>query len=488
MPEEHVSKHFTAFIVSLSNKDWFTSRLSAASLFHVAYNRLPDSEKRNLRTLFLRLCTDDTPSVRRAAAQNFGNLIKHVKPAEVLSEFISTFNSISVDEQDSVRIQVITTCITLADILTTDQQALHVLPVILAVGSDKSWRVRWSLATRLHELCGPLGDQVANESLSVVFEQLLGDSEAEVRSAAAGRIAIVSSFLRKSTVIIRLLPAVQRLVTDASEHVRASLACVVNRLATSLGKDDTVERLLPIILLLLRDEVSEVRLNIISNLDAMSSVVSIDLLSQSLLPAIVDLAEDSKWRVRLAIIELIPVLAIQLGKDYFGNKLSILCMAWLDDPVYSIRREATENLLRLAELFGEDWAIEHILPRVDKMRGHKNYLHRTTALYALQVLVRCLSQHVIEKTVLPMVLQMCDDAVPNIRFISAKTLQAVAERCQNLSIASGAGPSSYKSSVAAGEISSALSKLVVDQDRDVKFYANAALSETTSTESRGEAM
>ena len=486
MPKEHVAKHFTTFLVRLSSKDWFTSRISAASLFHVAYKRLPDAEKRNLRALFLRLCTDDTPAVRRAAAQNFGNVVKQVKPAEVLSEFLGTFNSISVDEQDSVRIQVITTCVTLAELLTSDEQAAHVLPVVLAVGSDKSWRVRWSLAMRLHELCGPLGERVANDSLSVVFEGLLGDSEAEVRSAAAARIAVVGTFLRKATVIARVLPAVQRLVTDASEHVRASLACVVNRLATSLGKEDTVERLLPIVLLLLRDEVSEVRLNIISNLDAMNTVVSIDLLSQSLLPAIVDLAEDNKWRVRLAIIELIPVLAKQLGKEYFGDKLCALCMTWLDDTVYSIRRAATENLLRLAELFGEDWATENILPQVDRMRNHKNYLHRTTALYALQVLVRCLSLGAIEKSVMPMVLQMADDAVPNIRFIAAKTLQAVAERCQGLSDPTH----SYAASTAAAEISAALSKLVLDQDRDVKFYAASAINGIAAEQpqQRGEAM
>ena len=96
--------------------------------------------------------------------------------------------------------------------------------MVLSIGGDRSWRVRWSLASRLYELCEPLGEQVANNSLSEIFESLLSDSEPEVRSAAAGRIAAFSACLRKAKVISRLLPAAQRLVTDAFEYVRASSA------------------------------------------------------------------------------------------------------------------------------------------------------------------------------------------------------------------------------------------------------------------------
>lgn len=259
MSDEHIGKFFIPFLSRLSSKDWFTSRISAASLFHIVYNRLSETEKCRVRILFLRLCSDDTPSVRRAAAVNFSALMNLMKPFEVFDEFIGTFNNIAKDEQDSVRIQVISICISLATILDSEQQASQILPVVIAIGGDRSWRVRWSLACRLHELCKPLGSQVSNSHLSSVFESLLNDSEAEVRSAAAGRLALICSFLRKGTIVSRVIPAVQRLVTDSSEHVRASLASVVNGLATSLGKEDTVERLLPILLLLLRDEVSEVK-------------------------------------------------------------------------------------------------------------------------------------------------------------------------------------------------------------------------------------
>lgn len=213
----------------------------------------------------------------------------------------------------------------------------------------------------------------------------------------------------------------------------------------------------------------------------MNSVVSVDLLSQSLLPAIVDLAEDGKWRVRLAIIELIPILAKHLGEDYFGEKLSALCMAWLDDGVHSIRRAATENLMQLAILFGEDWAVEHIIPRIERMQMYQNYLHRTTALYVLQVVVRTLSLGVISKKVLPIVVLMSADPIPNIRFIAARTFQIIFMRCRSIrssSISSVASKSTNSLFAAVSEeMSSVLSKLLLDTDRDVKFYAALAIKE-----------
>jgi serine/threonine-protein phosphatase 2A regulatory subunit A len=77
----------------------FTSRVSAATLFHIAYRRLPEAEKLNFRALFLRLCGDDTPMVRRAAATNLGLLAKQMRTSEVVNEFISTFNALASDEQ-----------------------------------------------------------------------------------------------------------------------------------------------------------------------------------------------------------------------------------------------------------------------------------------------------------------------------------------------------------------------------------------------------
>ena len=97
------------------------------------------------------------------------------------------------------------------------------------------------------------------------------------------------------------------------------------------------------------------------------------------------LAEDKQWRVRLAIIEYIPLLASQLGVQFFDEKLSTLCMSWLGDTVFSIREAATQNLKKLTEVFGVEWASEAIIPKVMAMGQHPNYLYRMTTCFAISV-------------------------------------------------------------------------------------------------------
>lgn len=272
----------------------------------------------------------------------------------------------------------------------------------------------------------------------------------------------MASLVRKDVVLNRLLPIVQHIITDTSDHTRSSCAAVINHLASLLGKEDTVEHLLPMLLQLLRDESSDVRLNVIANLDAISSVIGVDLLSQSLLPAIVDLAEDSKWRVRFAIIEHIPHIATQLGCQFFNEKLNNLCMTWLGDDIYSIRRAATDNLSQLSKQFGEEWTKEHIIPRLDRMHQHTNYLQRMTSLYGLQVLFASLSSGTVEESVLPLVLSMASDPVPNVRLTVARTLQEMLQ----------AHGREMKLGSVTGAITPALVSLCQDSDRDVRFYAN----------------
>ena len=122
--------------------------------------------------------------------------------------------------------------------------------------------------------------------------QLLKDNEAEVRTAAAGQIPGIHSYmllnprfelisrgsslgfsklLEKEVILGRIVPCVRDLCQDTSQHVRAALANQISGLAPLLGKDATIEHLLPLFLHLLKDEFPEVRLNIISKLEQVNA-------------------------------------------------------------------------------------------------------------------------------------------------------------------------------------------------------------------------
>ena len=247
------------------------------------------------------------------------------------------------------------------------------------------------------------------------FLGMMNDTEAEVRTAAAFKVTAFSNLLPAGLAESLVLPCVRDVCSDQSQHVRAALASVIMGLAPVVGKPVTIEKLLPLFLQLLKDEFPEVRLNLIATLHALNAVVGVDLLAQSLLPAIAELAEDRQWRVRLAIIEYIPLLAAQLGASFFDEKLSVMCLSWLQDCVHTIREAATLNLRKLAKLFGPEWAQKQLLPHVLAPHTHTNYLYRLTALYAATGFAAVVSQEALLTSILPLVLQMTADPVPNVR-------------------------------------------------------------------------
>jgi serine/threonine-protein phosphatase 2A regulatory subunit A len=103
-------------------------------------------------------------------------------------------------------------------------------------------------------------------------------------------------------------------------------------------------------------------------------------------------------------------------------------MTWLGDCVYSIREAATNNLKKLTEVFGVEWATNTIIPKVLSLYTHPNYLYRMTTLFAIavrihgytgiifeltpiKVLAQVVGNDVINSSMLPLVLRMSTDKV-----------------------------------------------------------------------------
>eukprot|EP00735_Rhodelphis_limneticus_P008858 TRINITY_DN2331_c0_g1::TRINITY_DN2331_c0_g1_i1::g.20780::m.20780 TRINITY_DN2331_c0_g1::TRINITY_DN2331_c0_g1_i1::g.20780 ORF type:complete len:627 (-),score=217.77,sp/Q38950/2AAB_ARATH/51.82/0.0,HEAT/PF02985.17/1.9e+03,HEAT/PF02985.17/1.9e+03,HEAT/PF02985.17/0.0035,HEAT/PF02985.17/1.1e-05,HEAT/PF02985.17/0.28,HEAT/PF02985.17/0.59,HEAT/PF02985.17/0.013,HEAT/PF02985.17/1,HEAT/PF02985.17/0.01,HEAT/PF02985.17/0.05,HEAT/PF02985.17/9.4,HEAT/PF02985.17/0.27,HEAT/PF02985.17/0.0052,HEAT/PF02985.17/0.18,HE len=485
--ENHANGDFFNSVKKLSEGEgWFTNKISAAGLLPTAYKHATDATNRLvLRNIFEKLCQDDTPMVRRAAAQNLGRFAREVdrfEKSEVQKQLLPLFFSLGEDEQDSVRILAVENCADMAAILRVIPDAREkMIAVVRSFASDKSWRVRYMFAQQLVKLATAFNDgAVTKDVLLPAYNRLLRDTEAEVRTCAASKVA---EFCEKAKDILSLaspdlvlllkssdlLSAIAELSRDQNQHVRAALASVVMELSPLFGSDESVRSLLPLFLQLLQDDFSEVRLNIISKLDKVSQTIGVDKLTSQLLPAIVGLADDKQWRVRLAIIQYIPLLATQLGVDFFvsNDTLFNLCVTWLGDCVCAIREAATQNLKNLTEVFGAAWAKEHVIPFVLKQKSHPNYLHRMTTLNAVGELVPVLAREqlgaeIISESLLSVLLDSCKDPVANIRFNAARALSRIHKNLDRMVVDSKVVPR--------------LRELCNDDDMDVKFFAHEALT------------
>jgi serine/threonine-protein phosphatase 2A regulatory subunit A len=291
----------------LATGEWFTSRVSATGLFATAYPRALPSLKAELRQLYSQLCRDETPMVRRAAAQKLGAFAAVVEGDLVSRELMPLFTDLMQDGEARVVRHTEHACMQavyawrcmhvrdavhapccpcrprlgatagrgeLQRILQGAQKggrrraaaARHpqvftgvhqsrgkrgvrghgfgtvcvLMPCSHVTSQDKSWRVRYNVATQLVDICEAMSPEVTRAELAPAFIRLLRDPEAEVRVAAAGKVGAVSKLLAPAQLVPSILPCVTELSMDSSQFVRTALAGVVMELAPLLGKQATI--------------------------------------------------------------------------------------------------------------------------------------------------------------------------------------------------------------------------------------------------------
>lgn len=467
MSPEHLSRHFCGLIVRLSTHDWYTSKISACNLFASVLPRVNDTKQDDLLKAYFRLCGDDTPMVRRQAANVLGSVAEVLDDDMMLDELLQFFEKLSKDEQDSVRILAIKNVIALGKLKSTSDWHSRIVPVMKACAEDKSWRVRYMMADHVKQLCDVFREE-ATTAVVPLYLRLLSDPEVEVRMVAASRVAAAAAVNPTKEFLDTLVPAMVKLTMpqEHSQHVRASLAGSALSLAPIFGAKLTVDYLINIYLLLMGDDTPEVRLKLISTLSELSAVVGIDVLSQSLLPSITDLSKDRQWRVRLAVIECMPILADYLGEAAFTKEFSHLFRGWLSDSVFSVRDAAAAIFKRLAEALGQGWSESNIVPQLEALLTNKNYLYRISAMLCAGTLAEVVGVPFLEKHHVPLVLKMADDPVPNVRVNVAKTMHTVVRAL--------AGGSAARETVMA-----ALRRMSADSDPDVQFFAQRAITEAS---------
>ncbi|KHO00825.1 protein phosphatase PP2A regulatory subunit A [Metarhizium album ARSEF 1941] len=497
---QQVEEYFIPLTIRLSKADWFTSKVSGCGLFTAPYRKVSPPIQEQLRQQFGLLVHDDTPMVRRQAANNLAKFVKEMPASIVIDEMIPLFQHLVQDDQDSVRLLTVEILISIAEVVPKEQQASHgvLLTSLRNLIEDKSWRVRYMIADRFEKIAKAVDEEVVSRDLVPALVKLLKDNEAEVRTAIAGQIPGFCALVERSTLLNDIMGSVEDLVSDSSQHVRAALGTQISGLAPILGKQETIDHLLPMFLQMLKDDFPEVRLHIISKLEQVNQGKYLGARRQALHKTLAMLAEDKQWRVRLAIIEYIPLLASQLGVKFFDEKLSNLCMGWLGDTVFSIREAATHNLKKLTEVFGVEWASEQIIPKVMGMGSHPNYLYRMTTCFAISTLATVVSINVIAKSVLPMLDKMVDDDIPNIRFNVAKTYSVLINALRRLPDEGtlyslekeGADivPSPRGQELIQQRVLPNLTKLQKDDDVDVRYFATTAATEATGSAQGGEPM
>lgn len=207
LPETDFNSHYVEMINRLATKEWFTARMSSCNLLATSFSRLAVLKRAAHITLYASLCRDDAPMVRRVAAQNLSILFRGVVQSYgiealidggvVPSVIVPLYEELATNEQDSVRLHTSESCVSFGRetvpffVSASDEDRVgmkamlkdRILPLLIATVEDRSWRVRWTTASKIAEAMAAYENfEGAVQALIPAYEKLLQDHEGEVGS------------------------------------------------------------------------------------------------------------------------------------------------------------------------------------------------------------------------------------------------------------------------------------------------------------------
>ena len=140
----------------LSQGDVYTTKMAAIQIVPVVYTHFQSHCQQELMEVFNSLSGDEMPQVRKQASLVLNEMIKLI-PKVQESELLNVFSRFYKDEQDSVRMQGIDSCVCFAQHLPPTKVNAYLLPYIKKFAEDKSWRIRYLVADRIMDLAAGIG-------------------------------------------------------------------------------------------------------------------------------------------------------------------------------------------------------------------------------------------------------------------------------------------------------------------------------------------
>lgn len=334
LSEDLIYNHILPIIYNISNQENFTGKISACYMIRMVYQKA-GKDKEKLRNLYFKLCDEDVPLIKRAAAKEFGHLCIVMEKEVVNPDMINYFKKF-MNESDSIRVLMLSSIVILVKLFqNTELQRINV-QVVVAASDDKSWRVRHELAKIFPSLIEGFGSQI-NE-LVPTFANLIKDSETEVKLAALEGLGEFIKNISAEKVSVCIIPVILSLNNENSPHVKSLIGESLGSIAKSVGYNQFSSKLGPTFESLCKDENADVKLG------AMKSMYDIIVSSEgtaisSYYTLFNMLLKDTQYKIREIIIVTSAKLGIAYGLDYFKDKLEALYLCYLVDFVAAVREQ-----------------------------------------------------------------------------------------------------------------------------------------------------
>ncbi|XP_026057459.1 serine/threonine-protein phosphatase 4 regulatory subunit 1-like isoform X2 [Carassius auratus] len=270
----------------------------------------------------------------------------------------------------------------------------------------------------------------------------------------------------------------ETLASDMQWKVRRTLAFSIHELALILGDQLTAAHLVPIFNSFLKD-LDEVRIGVLKHLYDFLKLLHQDTRRKYLYQLQEFLVTDNSrnWRFRSELAEQLVLLLELYSAQDVHDYLRPLALCLCSDRVSSVRwtsyRLVSEIIRKLSSC--SSLLVSFLGELVEKFCHSQKWSGRQAFAFVCQLSIEeeCLSLEQFSEHLLPPLLQLASDPVPNVRVLLAKTLrQTLLEREYFVSSVNGQQEA----------LEHTLISLQTDVDKDVKYFASVHPSSTRLNE------
>ena len=419
---------------SFSSKN-FIEKLSTIYLIKKLFIHTTESNKEFFVTEMIDLFNkEESLMMKRTIIGEIGKIVKYIAKESVQNKVYQLFKTSASNESDSIKQSIIESIVELAKITNSDENKTHMIPLIIQLTGDRSWRVKNHLAGYFDKLIEALGEEVAENSMITIFSTLLRDSENEVRISSVKSLKRFVGNLGSDKISV-VFGFLKNLCKDTIAIVRIEVACIMveimKRPTGEVPDNFFKEEAKEIIMILFNDKDVEVLIETIRIFPFWFVHVKDYLIDMIINKTINFDLNSNNWRLRIEIVDCLGKIAeIEKDQKFFDRNIKNMFLKYLTDVAYGVRETTYEFLERQIFYLEEEYFVSKILPSIKEITLSKSLFYniRISAVKGLVKLVNNFSHNLdILREAVGILIILAEDSIPNIRYISVKLMKEMIE-------------------------------------------------------------
>jgi serine/threonine-protein phosphatase 2A regulatory subunit A len=406
------------------------TKMSCCYLFPIVYPKLENQDiKKELLQVYSEISKDESPSVRRAAADNIKFFCK-VEENEVIGLLFKLYNEFIKDPVDIVKIYTIQSTPDLLNKLSINLQENLILNFTKSMAEERAWRVKYSAIECIVKISENINIISFEKKYVSILMLFLKDSEPEVKCAVLNYFDKFINHISINTFKTNFLPLFKNISNDNNIHVRSSYANTLLKCIPYFKQDEQlINNIIPMMNKFLKDEIVEVQYATIENLDKIILLSKNDesIIEKYIMPIIKEgMSEEKKWRFRYIIADNILKIISDIDKKIIETYFLNVIFKLFGDHAYDIRILIWKIIEKLANIIDNNFMEIKIWELQKEQMKSSNYILRISAMKSIEYLKKYYNKEFIINTIIPhIVTNLKGDKIPNVKFSACEVLASL---------------------------------------------------------------